>query len=114
MQAPPDRYTRVFQYLVRLKRVQLALESAWATAMQRDKADTAALLRPNAAHTPGARQAAADRQRGRRTMWRVRQHMSYLITNLQFYIQVSEAASPQAFITWRLTMALDLCTGPCY
>ncbi|GAQ91736.1 Gamma-tubulin ring complex protein [Klebsormidium nitens] len=101
------KYKSVFQYLVRLKRVQLALESAWATAMQRDKADTAALLRPHAALPPGARQAAADRQRGRRTMWRVRQHMSYLITNLQFYIQVDVIEAQYAVLQERIEASKD-------
>jgi gamma-tubulin complex component 4 len=81
----------VFQYLVRLKRVQLELERAWATAMQRDKRDAAAQLRAPPRLPPGAQQAAADRQRARRSMWRVRQHMSYLVTNLQFYIQVGSS-----------------------
>jgi gamma-tubulin complex component 4 len=85
---PGGRYTRVFQYLVRLKRVQLELERAWATAMQSDKRDAAAQLRAPPRLPPRAQQAAADRQRARRSMWRVRQHMSYLATNLQFYIQV--------------------------
>jgi len=68
------RYTKVFQYLLRLKRIQLELEKSWAQAMQQDRADTAEQRR--------------DSRQQRMPMWRVRQHMTYLITNLQFYIQV--------------------------
>lgn len=42
--------------------------------MQQDRADTAEQRR--------------DSRQQRMPMWRVRQHMTYLITNLQFYIQV--------------------------
>jgi gamma-tubulin complex component 4 len=71
------RYSKVFQYLLRLKRIQLELEKSWAEAMQQDRADSA--------------QQRGDSRQQRMPMWRVRQHMTYLITNLQFYIQACSA-----------------------
>lgn len=77
------RYCKVFQYLLRLKRIQLELEKSWAEAMQQDRADSAKQRR-DAVNGISATQ----RQQQRMPMWRIRQHMTYLITNLQFYIQV--------------------------
>lgn len=71
----------MFQYLLRLKRIQLELEKSWAQAMQQDRADTADQRRDS-------RQQRRESRQQRMPMWRVRQHMTYLITNLQFYIQV--------------------------
>lgn len=77
------RYCKVFQYLLRLKRIQLELEKSWAEAMQQDRANSAKQRR-DAVNGISATQ----RQQQRMPMWRIRQHMTYLITNLQFYIQV--------------------------
>lgn len=77
------RYCKVFQYLLRLKRIQLELEKSWAEAMQQDRADSAKQRRDAVNGT-----SATQRQQQRMPMWRIRQHMTYLITNLQFYIQV--------------------------
>ena len=77
-----SRYCKVFQYVLRLKRIQLELEKSWADAMQQDRADCAK-LRKDPVNGLNGRQ----HQQQRMAMWRIRQHMSYLITNLQFYIQ---------------------------
>lgn len=77
------RYCKVFQYLLRLKRIQLELEKSWAEAMQQDRAYSAKQRRDAVNGT-----SATQRQQQRMPMWRIRQHMTYLITNLQFYIQV--------------------------
>lgn len=81
------RYSKVFQYLLRLKRIQLELEKSWAEAMHFDRADSRRQRKDpvNGSH-------AWQRQQLRMPMWRVRQHMTYLITNLQFYIQVRSLA----------------------
>ncbi|KAL2507638.1 Gamma-tubulin complex component 4 [Forsythia ovata] len=78
-----SKYLRIFQYLLRLKRTQMELEKSWASAMQQDHSDFAKRHndRKNSSITPQRRQRF-------RPMWRVREHMAFLIRNLQFYIQV--------------------------
>lgn len=78
-----SKYLRIFQYLLRLKRTQMELEKSWASAMQQDHSDFAKrhVDRKNSSISPQRRQRF-------RPMWRVREHMAFLIRNLQFYIQV--------------------------
>lgn len=77
------RYLKVFQYLIRLKRTQMELEKSWASVMHQDHMDFA----QNRKHgTNGS--ISQQRRQGIRPMWRVREHMAFLIRNLQFYIQV--------------------------
>ncbi|CAA2957616.1 gamma-tubulin complex component 4 homolog [Olea europaea var. sylvestris] len=78
-----SKYLRIFQYLLRLKRTQMELEKSWASAMQQDHSDFAKrhIDRKNSSISPQRRQRF-------RPMWRVREHMAFLIRNLQFYIQV--------------------------
>ncbi|XP_022155313.1 gamma-tubulin complex component 4 homolog isoform X2 [Momordica charantia] len=78
-----SKYCRVFQYLLRLKRTQMELEKSWASLMHQDHADFAQNRRAQRDGSVSSHQ----RQRFRR-MWRVREHMAFLIRNLQFYIQV--------------------------
>ncbi|KAH8958639.1 hypothetical protein BDL97_06G035800 [Sphagnum fallax] len=87
------KYSKVFQYLLRLKRIQLELEKSWAEAMQQDRADSA--------------QQRGDSRQQRMPMWRVRQHMTYLITNLQFYIQVDVIESQWKLLQERLEASKD-------
>ncbi|KAG0625267.1 hypothetical protein M758_2G041200 [Ceratodon purpureus] len=94
------KYTKVFQYLLRLKRIQLELEKSWAQAMQQDRADTADQRRD------GHQQRRESRQL-RMPMWRVRQHMTYLITNLQFYIQVDVIESQWNLLQERVEASKD-------
>lgn len=77
------RYRRVFQYLLRLKRTQMELEKSWAQAMHQDHTDFAK-------HRKDRMKCSISQQRRQRSrpMWRVREHMAFLIRNLQFYIQV--------------------------
>ncbi|KAM7521465.1 hypothetical protein LguiA_011367 [Lonicera macranthoides] len=78
-----SRYRRIFQYLLRLKRTQMELEKSWASVTHQDHSDFAKLRndRMNCSISQQRRQRC-------RPMWRVREHMAFLIRNLQFYIQV--------------------------
>ncbi|KAF4364449.1 hypothetical protein F8388_007026 [Cannabis sativa] len=78
-----SKYSRVFQYLLRLKRTQMELEKSWASAMHQDHTDFAK-------HRNDRINCSVSQQRRQRfrPMWRIREHMAFLIRNLQFYIQV--------------------------
>ncbi|KNA21461.1 hypothetical protein SOVF_042960 [Spinacia oleracea] len=78
-----SKYCRVFQYLLRLKRTQMELEKSWASVMHQDHSDFAK-------HRNERIKCSNSQQRRQRfrPMWRVREHMAFLIRNLQFYIQV--------------------------
>ncbi|KAF8392581.1 hypothetical protein HHK36_022926 [Tetracentron sinense] len=78
-----SKYRRVFQYLLRLKRTQMELEKSWASVMHQDHTDFAK-------HRNDRMNCSISQQRRQRSrpMWRVREHMAFLIRNLQFYIQV--------------------------
>lgn len=78
------RYGKIFQYLLRLKRTQMELEKSWASVMHQDHTDFA--KRRNDRLNCSISQ---QRRQRFRPMWRVREHMAFLIRNLQFYIQVS-------------------------
>lgn len=77
------RYRRVFQYLLRLKRTQMELEKSWAQVMHQDHTDFAKHRKDRL-----KRSISQQRRQRSRPMWRVREHMAFLIRNLQFYIQV--------------------------
>ncbi|KAH9325464.1 hypothetical protein KI387_005642, partial [Taxus chinensis] len=96
------KYCKVFQYLIRLKRIQLELEKSWAEAMQQDHADSA-LERKDRTN----RLISQQRRQQRMPMWRVRQHMTYLITNLQFYIQVDVIESQWNLLQERVEASKD-------
>lgn len=66
------RYSRMFQYLFRLKRLQLELELSWAA------------LKNQAGRRAGAG------PRGSPPLWQVRSHMAQFVNNLQLYIQASQ------------------------
>ncbi|KAK7277758.1 hypothetical protein RJT34_22775 [Clitoria ternatea] len=75
-----SKYLRIFQYLLRLKRTQMELEKLWASVMHQYHSDFAK-------HRNKCSITQKKPQRFR-PMWRVREHMAFLIRNLQFYIQV--------------------------
>lgn len=78
-----SKYQRIFQYLLRLKRTQMELEKSWAFAMHQDHIDFAKL------RNDSRKSSVPQHRRQRlRPMWHVREHMAFLIRNLQFYIQV--------------------------
>nr|XP_009770642.1 PREDICTED: gamma-tubulin complex component 4 homolog isoform X2 [Nicotiana sylvestris]XP_016433585.1 PREDICTED: gamma-tubulin complex component 4 homolog isoform X2 [Nicotiana tabacum] len=78
-----SKYQRIFQYLLRLKRTQMELEKSWAFAMHQDHFDFAKL------RNDSRKSFVSQHRRQRlRPMWHVREHMAFLIRNLQFYIQV--------------------------
>lgn len=97
-----SKYCKVFQYLLRLKRIQLELEKSWAEAMQQDHADSA---RERKDRTNSL--ISQQRRQQRMPMWRVRQHMTYLITNLQFYIQVDVIESQWNLLQERVEASED-------
>ncbi|KAG9443817.1 hypothetical protein H6P81_015157 [Aristolochia fimbriata] len=88
-----SKYRRVFQYLLRLKRTQMELEKSWASVMHQDHTDFAK-HRKDRFNCSTARQ---HRSRSR-PMWHVREHMAFLIRNLQFYIQVDVIESQWNFL----------------
>jgi len=75
------RYCRLFQYLLRLKRMQLELETTWAAlGGHRARAEEGATARRGAPPLP--------------PLWQVRSHMAHFINNLQLYIQVPPPPPP--------------------
>jgi hypothetical protein len=64
------KYEALFQHLLRLKRVSLALDAAWATLRRQT-------------HSRARRS-----RRGHQPLWQVRHEMGHFITNLQVYLQV--------------------------
>ncbi|AES61764.2 Gamma-tubulin complex component 4 [Medicago truncatula] len=79
-----SRYLKVFQYLLRLKRTQMELEKLWASVMHQYHSIFAKNKKSDQDKSPITQQ----RDQRFRSMWRVREHMAFLIRNLQFYIQV--------------------------
>lgn len=61
----------------------MELEKSWASVMHQDHTDFA---KHRNDHVKGS-VSQQGRQRSR-PMWRIREHMAFLIRNLQFYIQV--------------------------
>lgn len=78
------RYRRVFQYLLKLKRTQMELEKSWAAVMHQDHTQFALHRKDRTKCSPYQQRRLQSRSR-----WRVREHMAFLIRNLQFYIQVT-------------------------
>ncbi|KAK3020859.1 hypothetical protein RJ639_045541 [Escallonia herrerae] len=78
-----SRYCRIFQYLLRLKRTQMELEKSWASVMHQGHSDFAKRRNDRMDYS-----VSQQRRQRFRPMWRVREHMAFLIRNLQFYIQV--------------------------
>ncbi|KAM0071906.1 putative gamma-tubulin complex component protein [Helianthus debilis subsp. tardiflorus] len=78
-----SRYCRIFQYLLRLKRMQMELEKSWESVMQQDHS---IFSKRHVERVNGS--TSQQRRQCFRPMWRVREHMAFLIRNLQFYIQV--------------------------
>lgn len=62
------RYNVVFRYLLSVRRVQSQLQHCWALQMQRK-------------HLKSTQTDAVK--------WRLRNHMAFLIDNLQYYLQVT-------------------------
>ena len=86
------RYNTLFQFLMRLKRVQLKLEGAWQSlhsmSTHKGAAAVAALRAPGGTAVAQGDEAAAAAVARSRELQHVRHQMSHLVTNLQIYIQV--------------------------
>ncbi|CAN1801933.1 Gamma-tubulin complex component 4 [Linum perenne] len=76
-------YLKIFQYLLRLKRTQMELDKSWALGMHQDHKRFQKRCSKNMGFS-----LSQQRQQQFRPLWRVREHMAFLIRNLQFYIQV--------------------------
>lgn len=61
----------------------MELEKSWASVMHQDHSDFA-----EHRNDPAMGLILQQRRQRFRPMWRVREHMAFLIRNLQFYIQV--------------------------
>ncbi|KAL1156407.1 hypothetical protein V6Z11_A08G089900 [Gossypium hirsutum] len=88
-----SKYRTIFQYLLRLKRTQLELEKSWASVMHEGHADFARHHNDRMNHSTSQ-----PRRQHFRPMWHVREHMAFLIRNLQFYIQVDVIESQWDFL----------------
>ncbi|KAJ4849284.1 hypothetical protein Tsubulata_021557 [Turnera subulata] len=97
-----SKYLRVFQYLLRLKRTQMELEKSWASVMHQDHTDFAK-RRKDRVNSSVSQQ----RRQRFRPMWRVREHMAFLIRNLQFYIQVDVIESQWNVLQARIQESND-------
>lgn len=97
-----SRYGKIFQYLLRLKRTQMELEKSWASVMHQDHTDFA--KRRNDRLNCSISQ---QRRQRFRPMWRVREHMAFLIRNLQFYIQVDVIESQWNILQARIQDSHD-------
>lgn len=62
----------------------MELEKCWASAMHQDHSEFAKRRNDGLNSSPSK-----QRRQRFKPMWRVREHMAFLIRNLQFYIQVT-------------------------
>lgn len=62
----------------------MELEKCWASAMHQDHSEFAKRRNDSLNSSPSN-----QRRQRFKPMWRVREHMAFLIRNLQFYIQVN-------------------------
>ncbi|CAM8980751.1 unnamed protein product [Rhodiola kirilowii] len=97
-----SKYVKVFQYLLRLKRTQMELEKSWASVMHQDHTDFASRKNEK------MRSSKSQQRRQRvRPMWHIREHMAFLIRNLQFYIQVDVIESQWNVLQARIQESRD-------
>ncbi|KAK1291996.1 hypothetical protein QJS10_CPB17g01279 [Acorus calamus] len=97
-----SKYRRVFQYLIRLKRTQMELERTWATVMHQGHSDFAKQRKNRSKHS-----ISQHHRRRSRPMWHIREHMAFLVRNLQFYIQVDVIESQWNVLQARLQESHD-------
>lgn len=97
-----SKYRRVFQYLLRLKRTQMELEKSWASVMHQDHTDFA-----NKRNDRTNSSIFQQRRQRFRPTWPIREHMAFLIRNLQFYIQVDVIESQWNLLQARIQESHD-------
>ncbi|OWM80109.1 hypothetical protein CDL15_Pgr010087 [Punica granatum] len=96
-----SKYQKVFQYLLRLKRTQMELDKSWASVMHQDHRGFVKHKSDNTNSTP------RRHRQHFKPMWRVREHMAFLIRNLQFYIQVDVIESQWNVLQGRIQDSHD-------
>ncbi|PKI31523.1 hypothetical protein CRG98_048104 [Punica granatum] len=96
-----SKYQKVFQYLLRLKRTQMELDKSWASVMRQDHRGFVKHKSDNTNSTPW------QHRQDFKPMWRVREHMAFLIRNLQFYIQVDVIESQWNVLQGRIQDSHD-------
>ena len=105
------RYNAMWRHLFRLRRAQHNLEHTWATGMAIWKDIERVKRRASFSGRPEAKvvfvQRIADMQASWTRNWRLRNRMAYLVTNLQFYIQVDVIETRYAELVRRVSAARD-------
>lgn len=81
-----EKYNIVFKYLLSVRRVQAELQHCWAVQMQRKR------LKYNETDV---------------IKWRVRNHMAFLVDNLQYYLQVDVLESQFSQLLQRINSIRD-------
>lgn len=105
------RYNAMWRHLFRLRRAQHHLERTWATGMavwkdiERVKRRVSFVGRPEAKIAFSRR--IASMQASWTRNWRLRNRMAYLVTNLQFYIQVDVIETRYAELVRQVSAARD-------
>ncbi|KAK4766876.1 hypothetical protein SAY86_014627 [Trapa natans] len=97
-----SKYQKVFQYLLRLKRTQMELDKSWASVMHQDHIEFSKHKSDNTKSSM-----LLQRRQHFKPMWRVREHMAFLIRNLQFYIQVDVIESQWNVLQGRIQNSHD-------
>lgn len=81
-----DRYNVIFRFLLAVRRVQSELHQCWATQM---------------------RQKGVGRESSFMPLWQLRSHMTFLIDNLQYYLQVDVLESQFAALLEKVKTVKD-------
>lgn len=97
-----SKYCRVFQYLLRLKRTQMELDKSWASMMHQDHVEFSKHVNDSVNSSRPQK-----RRQYLKPAWRVREHMAFLIRNLQFYIQVDVIESQWNVLQARIQNSND-------
>ena len=94
------RYNVLFRFLLRLRRVQRRLDDVWSALRMASKARRVASV-------PSAGDGGGFDDGNSLELWHLHQHMSYLITNLQIYVQIDVIESQFRTLIDRISNAED-------